>query len=508
MSDSAVQLSLRWGDVVLCSTSAPASRAFVLGRGGDWPLPPEVLGVERFELVHPRSARGGREPVLAVPPGATAWVSRGNASPFRPPPLHPLVEGTRGRVDMGPVSVEIDVGPRQAAGRERLAFGARRLAHHALSAALHAGLFAGLVLLVPRLRDNPPDAEEYADRVAFLLHALDGTAAIERPGVHVVADDDDEPPPGQGGDARRSGGTGTRARGAEGTLGSSVASTREGRVALRGSRDEPDPHLARETTLRDASTFGLVGLLGVASPADPDAPVATWGRDSTRGQDAASTRAPLWGQDLADSSGLGGLGLSGTGEGGGGRSDAIGLGSFGAQGRGAGTGTSDAFGFGDGRGGIGDGGSGHGEGIDLGAIGSLGHGGLGMTGGPGHGVGMQGGGRFRASHHATVRCAGCGYDLTAVNGRLPPEVIQRIVRQSFGRFRGCYEKELDRNPTLEARVTTKFVIARDGSVAMAVSDGPEPLASCVRAGFAALSFPEPAGGTVMVEYPLMLTPTE
>ena len=37
---------------------------------------------------------------------------------------------------------------------------------------------------------------------------------------------------------------------------------------------------------------------------------------------------------------------------------------------------------------------------------------------------------------------------TQVNGRLPPEVIQRIVRQNFGRFRLCYENGLRNNPNL------------------------------------------------------------
>ena len=45
-----------------------------------------------------------------------------------------------------------------------------------------------------------------------------------------------------------------------------------------------------------------------------------------------------------------------------------------------------------------------------------------------------------------------------MNGRLPPEVIQRIVRQSFGRFRLCYEDVLKTNPKASGRVTIKFVI--------------------------------------------------
>jgi hypothetical protein len=100
-----------------------------------------------------------------------------------------------------------------------------------------------------------------------------------------------------------------------------------------------------------------------------------------------------------------------------------------------------------------------------------------------------------------------------VNGRLPPEVIQRIVRQNMGRFRYCYERALDRNPSLQGRVVTRFVIARDGSVAFSTGEGPESdlpdpgVLSCVARAFGALSFPQPEGGTVTVVYPLTLTPS-
>ncbi|MBV9947987.1 MAG: AgmX/PglI C-terminal domain-containing protein [Myxococcales bacterium] len=97
-----------------------------------------------------------------------------------------------------------------------------------------------------------------------------------------------------------------------------------------------------------------------------------------------------------------------------------------------------------------------------------------------------------------------------VNGRLPPEVIQRIVRQNFGRFRACYEAGVRGNPSLAGRVTTKFVIDRAGRVAVA-ADGGSDLADaavvrCVVAGFMNLSFPEPEGGAVSVVYPIVFTP--
>ena len=52
---------------------------------------------------------------------------------------------------------------------------------------------------------------------------------------------------------------------------------------------------------------------------------------------------------------------------------------------------------------------------------------------------------------------------TTVSGRLPPEVVKRIVRQQFGRFRLCYENALRANPTLAGTVTTTFTIRTDGS---------------------------------------------
>lgn len=98
---------------------------------------------------------------------------------------------------------------------------------------------------------------------------------------------------------------------------------------------------------------------------------------------------------------------------------------------------------------------------------------------------------------------------TTVSGRLPPEVIQRIIRQNYGRFRACYVRGLLRNPSLEGRVVARFVIARDGSVATSVNGGSNlPDASvihCVVSSFRALAFPQPEGGTVTVSYPLMFS---
>lgn len=98
-----------------------------------------------------------------------------------------------------------------------------------------------------------------------------------------------------------------------------------------------------------------------------------------------------------------------------------------------------------------------------------------------------------------------------VLGRLPPEDIQSIVRQNdYGPIRTCYEAGLRRNPSLEGRVATRFVIEHDGSVSNAAdagSDLPDAEAvSCVVNSFTTLRFPMPDGGIVKVVYPLLLDP--
>jgi hypothetical protein len=97
-----------------------------------------------------------------------------------------------------------------------------------------------------------------------------------------------------------------------------------------------------------------------------------------------------------------------------------------------------------------------------------------------------------------------------VSGRLPAEVIQRIVRQNFGRFRSCYEAGLRTNPNLQGRVAVAFTIGRDGAVAGAQNAGSDlpdaGVVSCVTGSFRGLSFPAPEQGIVNVTYPISFSP--
>ena len=99
---------------------------------------------------------------------------------------------------------------------------------------------------------------------------------------------------------------------------------------------------------------------------------------------------------------------------------------------------------------------------------------------------------------------------TSASGRLPPEVIQGIVRPNFPRFRVCYENGLRHNPNLQGRVAVRFVIDRDGALT-SLSDGGSDLpddgvVSCMVRAFEGLRFPEPEGLIVTVVYQIMLCP--
>jgi hypothetical protein len=122
------------------------------------------------------------------------------------------------------------------------------------------------------------------------------------------------------------------------------------------------------------------------------------------------------------------------------------------------------------------------------------------------------GGRGDAGQRRSNSFGGIRQGATEVNGRLPPEVIQRIVRQNFGRFRLCYDVALKANPKLSGRLSVKFVITNAGmvqSVSNGGSDVPDPaMVACVLRGFNALSFPQPEGGNVFVTYPIIFTPPD
>jgi hypothetical protein len=324
-----------------------------------------------------------------------------------------------------------------------------------LSFAAFGGLLASMAYFVPPMGLSDEGEIDKA-RLLLIQQYLDAAAEREQEEQEeeVVDSDSDS----------QEGGTGTRASGEEGAMGKETSTATNKRYAVKGPKDNPDPHLARQAALREAQDFGMIGLLGGSAMGDPNAPTAIFGRDTSLGSDDVSANGNMWGDEIGDAFGAGGLGLSGIGEGGGGRGEGVGLGNIGTMGHGSGTGSGQGFG--------------------------------------------SGRGKLGGSHKTRVPKVRMG--ATSVKGRLPAEVIRRIVRQNFGRFRMCYEQGLGRNPNLEGRVAVRFVIGRDGAVSNAGNGGSDipdsKVVSCVVSAFYGLSFPQPEGGIVSVNYPIMFSP--
>ncbi len=97
----------------------------------------------------------------------------------------------------------------------------------------------------------------------------------------------------------------------------------------------------------------------------------------------------------------------------------------------------------------------------------------------------------------------------AVNGRLPKDVVERVVRSNQPAFEACYERARAADPLLQGRVTVRFLIDRNGSVTSASDGGSNvnnpALVRCVLRAFHGLNFPKPEGGAVTVVYPLMFS---
>jgi hypothetical protein len=474
---TAIEVMVLWGNDVLHVSHVVPPNGFTVGETGvkeaacDFFIPEEILGMPRLTLV----VSDGQGSTIVIPPKATGFFevlgeSRVTLETARksavPSPRLPggcelqLPASGKACLHLGAFSFHFAA---VAAGRpckKGLAAGVETevFGFFGLSLAAVASFVAAMAYLVPP--QNGMDDESFnSDQVYVIQQYLKASAEREPealPAEQAANVDADS----------REGGTGTRAKNEEGSMGNPTSKSANGRYAIQGPRDNPDPHVSREQLLREARTIGMIGLLNEGLAGNPNAPTAPWGRDEALGIDDISARGNMWGDKIGEAYGANGLGLTGIGEGGGGR----------------------------------------GEGIGLGQIGTISHG-SGI--GPGQGFGVGNGGLGHGTHKGrvpTVRPDGG----TTVSGRLPPEVIQRIVRQNYGRFRMCYEQGLSRNPNLEGRVHVRFVIGRDGSVSNVQSGGSDlpdsGVVGCVVNAYYGLSFPQPEGGIVTVAYPIMFQP--
>jgi hypothetical protein len=470
---SAVEIVIRWGETVLHVDHLTPPRSFFVGetsdkaRKCDFSLPEEKLGAARMPLILAADGKAW----LVVPAGATGTVTfAGQAaksvhdatlaepcSELAGAVKIALPSGAKAELAIGDLNFAISTvnAGRAVGGRFRL--DSKSLPYQALSLLLHTSLLAATALFMPEMAMAQEDG--VSDEQRYLLQTkLEQIAEREPEQRKDDAAVDNAGP---------SGGTGAQAKNESGKAGSTTSSKTNGYYGVAGAHDNPDVHLSHAEALRDAATFGMIGLLNSGAGGDINAPTAAWGADDSSGRDTRSALGNMWGATLDEAGGAGGLGLTGLGEGGGGLWNGMGMGPVGTIGHGSGLGDGQDFG------------NGH----------SHGH----LTG-----------------QHVVKAPGLVRVGIATVNGRLPPEIIQRTVRQNYGRFKFCYENALRNNPNLQGRVSVRFVINREGGIASAESGGSDlpdaGAVSCVVRAFYGLSFPPPDNGIVTVTYPIVFSP--
>lgn len=475
---TSAEVVIRWGATTLHVAHLTPPRPFFVGEASekdavDFQLPADKLGISRFPLVR-KTADGSVRVVIPAGAKGTATIggqvvkvsdlaSKGLAEASAEISLAmelPLRASTMVRFEIG--GIELEVASVQA-GRKvsgRLSVDRRSLPFQVLSMAVHLGLLGAAAVFMPPMALASEDALSH-DQIEGLKMILSANAERE------LAESKDQPKDEAKGE--RDGGTGHAAAGESGKMGSVTSHNQNGKWGAQGPKDNPNVTLSKADAIAMAQSFGMVGLLNTGAAGDRNAPTTPWGDIATLGRDPISAKGNMWGSDIAEAAGGGGLGLTGVGEGGGLDGRGIGLGRVGTFGHGSGFGDGDGF-------------------------------------GPGSGSSFGRGGRGHKQADLSMRMG-----ETKSSGHLPPEVIQRVVRQNFGRFRLCYENGLRGNPNLAGRVGVRFVIGRDGGVMSSANGGSDlpdaGVVSCVVSAFRGLQFPQSEeGGAVTVTYPIMFSP--
>ncbi|MBK8257592.1 MAG: AgmX/PglI C-terminal domain-containing protein [Polyangiaceae bacterium] len=463
-------VSLRWNGQTLKVKALSNGGRAVVGDDAETlaPLPFDVIGAKVRTIADTKEGAH-----VHIPEGHVARVvdKNGNRILAAGPLRLALLPGWEASIHWGDFEA-IVAGHESERTRSKTKWAAGAWVHTAVVAAVHAGfLFAGSRAALASAVENEQELDHAALK-GYLAAADERSNAADKMVFGDGKSNDSKEANGQSGNGFFGGG-----KRHEGDSGKAGSTTSRDRNKHWGSENKPTASVrGADDDLELARNFGMVGLIQSMNKASPFSTetAVNWGSN-----DVLTAVGGMLGRTVGESEGAGGLALSGVGEGGGGRGHGIGLGVVGT------------VGHTNGNPGLGTGGTGNLLGMGFGISGSWGN------------RSMLAGRRVRL-----WRGDGWG---TSVSGRLPPEAIQRIVRQNFGRFRACYEAGLLKNPALAGRVSVNFVIGRDGAVSSVAEGGSDlpnaAVRSCVVRAFYGISFPQPEGGIVNVSYPIAFSPT-
>ena len=447
---STIEVMVGWGDNVLHVAHLAPKAAFAIGEDADFAVPAEKLGAQKVVLVENGS--------LNVPADARGNIDFGDArmtveearAAGRITATLSLTRGIKARLEIGGFTVTISA---VAAGKRVAGDGKKRRRVLGLwvgSALLHVGI-VGALMMSPGASLDDDAAGLDKSTAAYLMQMQKNHADKE-------AIEEREAEAKDSGD--KGGHDGKAHAGPPGMAGDMKAKVTGGHLSVKGPEDTKEVKLAKTHALIQSGQYGAIGALSAVFGANTSALTSFDGGDMTLGRDPADFNGNLTGDHPGNSFGVNGLALSGIDAGGGGFcvGGCLGMSTFGEFGtKGPGTGWE--------------------------------------TGSPGKPLGGYKG--------KTIKMPETTIDQA---GKLPQEVVKRIVRANFPRFRACYEVALKKDPGLRGTVITRFIIDTTGATESASMSGGTMndggVKSCVRGVFASLSYPEPESGKVMVTYPL------
>ena len=173
----------------------------------------------------------------------------------------------------------------------------------AFSLIVHVALLAAMAMAAVPLEIDAPPAEEEPS-VYFVpmgLFSPDGSDAHAQPPSMLTLSPSG---PFTSGEAH------CRCSSLE-SMGDPDADIQDGRYAVLGPADNPDPHLSYARGDGGWITWPFSPNRAEARGGDPDAPVVAWGRDDALGVDAVSARGSMWGDEMRERRGAEGAGVDG-----------------------------------------------------------------------------------------------------------------------------------------------------------------------------------------------------
>lgn len=115
--------------------------------------------------------------------------------------------------------------------------------------------------------------------------------------------------------------------------------------------------------------------------------------------------------------------------------------------------------------------------------------------------------RRRDAGTTTARRRDAGADVVVLpptHGRIEPREAQRVLATRATEVRGCYERALARDATLQGELTVRLRVESDGRVSQTALSGDDALRGagrCLETALRGLVFPAPAGGAATVTVP-------